>query len=95
MKTDVPNFSSMNAVPKLKLRTDHEIFNTNTKRDTLEKEQFKRSKVNQSIKDKFEDHEFIQTQHEKNIQPRKKLITLDQILVKVSLQNVIQIKTDY
>lgn len=82
LKTAVPNFSSMNAVPKLKIRTDQEIFNTNTKRDTLEKEQFKRSKVTKSIKEKFEDHELIPTQHEKNNQPRKKLITLDQILIK-------------
>ena len=91
VKTAVPNFSSMNAVPKLKLRTDQEIFNTNTKRDTLEKEQFKRSKVTKSIKEKFEDHELIPTQHEKNNQPRKKLITLDQILIKVSFQIFIQI----
>ena len=75
----------MNAVPKVKFRTDQEIFNSNSKRDTFEKEQFQRSKVKKSIKDKFEDHENIQMHPERNIQPKKKLITLDQILIKVAL----------
>jgi len=79
---DAQLFSSMNAVPKVKFRTDQEIFNSNSKRDTFEKEQFQRSKVKKSIKDKFEDHENIPMHPERNIQPKKKLITLDQILIK-------------
>merc|ERR1719188_823882 len=87
-KNEIPNngdtqlFSSMNAVPKVKFRTNQEIFNSNSKRDTFEKEQFKRSKVKKSIKDKFEDHENIPMHPERKIQPKKKLITLDQILIK-------------
>jgi len=77
-------FSSINAVPKIRFRGQ---FQTNQKRNTIDLGQFEPAKINTKFKNIFENkgsNEDIEVRR----QPRKKLITLDQVLIKSSSQEI-------
>merc|ERR1711915_501905 len=76
-------FSSINAVPKIKFRDQ---FESNCKRKALESSQFQPDKINSKFKNIFEQ----QGQDQEitvRAQPKKRLITLDQVLIKSPSQD--------
>ena len=75
--------STINAVPKIKFKDEGEVFNTNSKRNTLDMAQFQRSKLNSSIRSKFESNSSEAREIKQISQPKKKIVDLDQILQKV------------
>ena len=77
--------STINAVPKIKFKDEGEVFNTNSKRNTLEMAQFQRSKLNTNIRSKFESNGQEARELKQISQPKKKIVDLDQILQKVIL----------
>ena len=77
--------STINAVPKIKFKDEGEVFNTNSKRNTLEMAQFQRSKLNTNIRSKFESNGQEARELKQISQPKKKIVDLDQILQKVFL----------
>ena len=77
--------NSINAVPKIKFKDEGEVFNTNSKRNTLDMAQFQRAKLNKTIRGKFENNCSEPLEREPVSQPKKKLVDLDQILRKVTI----------
>ena len=75
--------STINAVPKIKFKDEGEVFNTNSKRNTLDMAQFQRSKLNTNIRSKFESNGSEAEEIKQIAQPKKKIVDLDQILLKV------------
>ena len=75
--------STINAVPKIKFKDEGEVFNTNSKRNTLDMAQFQRSKLNTNIRSKFESNGSEAKEIKQIAQPKKKIVDLDQILLKV------------
>merc|ERR1719228_2785499 len=75
-------FQSINAVPKIRFKSNQEMFQTNQKRNTIDLAQFERAKVNQKIRNIFEDNENVDDKVQVIRQPKKKLITLEQVLIK-------------
>ena len=75
--------NSINAVPKIKFKDEKDVFNTNSKRNTLDMAHFQRTKLDTTIKSKFETKGFEQLESKQISQPKKKIIALDQILQKV------------
>merc|ERR1719317_788647 len=77
-------FSSINAVPKIRFKGQ---FQTNQKRNTIDLGQFQPAKMDSKFKNIFEN-----TDSEKEVetrrQPKKKLITLDQVLIKSASQDM-------
>ena len=81
--------STINAVPKIKFKDEGEVFNTNSKRNTLDMAQFQRSKLNTNIRSKFESNGSEAKQIKQIAQPKKKIVDLDQILLKVIFSYII------
>eukprot|EP00092_Neocalanus_flemingeri_P092341 GFUD01117209.1.p1 GENE.GFUD01117209.1~~GFUD01117209.1.p1 ORF type:complete len:957 (+),score=367.57 GFUD01117209.1:371-2872(+) len=81
-------FSSINAVPKIKFISGQELFLTNQKRNTIDMAQFERAKINKKFKNIFEDMKGTAEDIQVRRQPKKKLITLDQVLIKSSSQDI-------
>merc|ERR1712179_541903 len=77
-------FSSINAVPKIRFKGQ---FQTNQKRNTIDLGQFQPAKMDSKFKNIFENAD-----NEKEVeirrQPKKKLITLDQVLIKSASQDM-------
>ena len=75
--------NSINAVPKIRFKDEKEVFNTNSKRSTLDMANFQRIKLNTTIRDKFESNGSEPIEIKKILQPKKKIVDLGQILLKV------------